>query len=139
MAKNFPTMNAGALLPPRPLCFPTGSQATLDFRPRPYAPSTGVASSGMTVANAQSNGNNMRFDMKRTSGKIISPVPLTTPSECNGIYVSIHLTCEASIEGPIEFVNSCGTSLHTRSVQPRLHFPSNFHPCFEPSGLCTFR
>ncbi|KAJ7877635.1 hypothetical protein B0H13DRAFT_2546336 [Mycena leptocephala] len=86
VAKNFPTMNAGALLPPRPLCFPTGSQATLDFRPRPYAPSTGVASSGMTVANAQSNGNNMRFDMKRTSGKIISPVPLTTPSECNGIY-----------------------------------------------------
>ncbi|KAJ7833672.1 hypothetical protein B0H13DRAFT_2428058 [Mycena leptocephala] len=95
VAKNFPTMNAGALLPPRPLCFPTGSQATLDFRPRPYAPSTGVASSGMTVANAQSNGNNMRFDMKRTSGKIISPVPLTTPSECNGIYFNLDCTSRA--------------------------------------------
>ncbi|KAJ6501399.1 hypothetical protein DFH09DRAFT_1102466 [Mycena vulgaris] len=83
---NFPTLNTGALLPPRPLCFPNGSPGILDFRPSPYTQSTGLATTPVTVKNAQANGLNTRVEIQATAGKLFWPIPLTTPIECNGIY-----------------------------------------------------
>ncbi|KAJ6543693.1 hypothetical protein DFH09DRAFT_1088554 [Mycena vulgaris] len=83
---NFPTLNTGALLPPRPLCFPNGSPGILDFRPSPYTQSTGLATTPVTVKNARANGLNTRVEIQATAGKLFWPIPLTTPIECNGIY-----------------------------------------------------
>ncbi|KAJ6492365.1 hypothetical protein DFH09DRAFT_1104845 [Mycena vulgaris] len=50
------------------------------------AVTAGIATTPVTVKNAQANGLNERVEIQATAGKLFWPIPLTTPIECNGIY-----------------------------------------------------